>query len=466
MTARPGQRRLAPAAPGPGEVAIEPAVRAAYATAAAGFVGYAVWGSLFPFDFHAVPLSTAAALFWTRWATDTGSWSLTDLLSNVLLFLPIGLLLCAVLERQASRGRSTRRWSVARRPAALATITMAAALALSVVIEFAQAFVSWRTPSVVDVAAEVAGAACGVMMWRLMSPELDRVLSALVGVVRRSTFVERGLLACCALFAVAWLLPADFTLRPAEIGDKYEHKRLLLPWMPSPDAATPGELAVVAIAAVPVGLAAVLSACGAGSRRSAASGALLAAMGLVGLELIQVPIFSRTTDARELLAALAGSTAGAAAATLIDRRLVTGIDWRVMRTTAAVLLWVLAVLAFEWWPFRMVADASHMQFETTLWSRAPFRWPGSAGDVVPGAVMAAIAGVVARPRLDARFERLQTMLVVGFAGAVFAVCEGGRVALADGRPTLLSVVLKLVALVGGLSVGSAMASEQLKRRKG
>src|SRR6185436_16532557 len=80
------------------------ALRAAYAAAAAGFVGYAVWGSLFPFDFHAVPLADAAALFWTRWGHDAGSWSLTDLVSNVVLFLPIGLLLCAALDRSTQVG--------------------------------------------------------------------------------------------------------------------------------------------------------------------------------------------------------------------------------------------------------------------------------------------------------------------------------------------------------------------------
>lgn len=428
--------------------AAEPAIRAAYAAAAAGFVAYAVWGSLFPFDFHAVPLPEAAALFWTRWASDAGPWSLTDLLSNVLLFLPIGLLLSAAI-----RGRTAP------------LLTIASAAVLSVVIEFAQAFVSWRTPSIVDVAAEVTGAACGVVIWRLMSVEIDRALRTVVGVFRRSTVAERVLLACCAVFAVAWLLPADFTLRPGEIADKYEHKRLLLPWMPSPDAATPGELAAIAAAAVPVGLAAVVCGGTGTRRRSAASGALIAAIGLIALGVIQVPVFSRTTDANELLAALGGSTAGAIAAVALQRPQITGVEWRALRLTAVVLLWVCAVVLFEWWPFKIAVDGSHVQFETIVWSHAPFRWPSSAADVVPGAVLAAVAGAFVQPRLDPRFRRLQTMLVIGFAGAVFSVCEGGRVALAGGRPTLLSVVLKLTALLVGLYLGSAMTGDRLRSRE-
>jgi glycopeptide antibiotics resistance protein len=440
--------------------AAEPAIRAAYAAAAAGFVGYAVWGSLFPFDFHAVPLSHAAALFWTRWASDTGPWSLTDLLSNVLLFLPIGLLLSA-----SGRGRTPFSGESLGKKGTAPLLTLAVAAALSVVLEFAQAFVSWRTPSIVDVAAEVTGAACGVVIWWVVRAEFDRLLGAMVSMVRRSTFAERVLLACCATFAVAWLLPADFTLRPAEIGDKYEHKRLLLPWMPSPDAATPGELGAIAMAAVPLGLAAVVCGCGGRSRRSAASGALMAATGLVVLEALQIPVFSRTTDANELLAAIGGSTAGAIAAAALDRPRIAGIDWPGLRLIATAMLWVGAVLVFEWWPFQMAVDASRMQFETTLWSRAPFRLPANAADVIPGAALAVMAGAFVRPRFDPQFVRLQTMLVIGFAGAVFAVGEAGRVALAGGRPTLLSVVIKLSALLVGLYMGSAVAGDRFRGRE-
>ena len=288
---------------------------------------------------------------------------------------------------------------------------------------------------------------------------------AMIAAVRRSTLVEQVLLACCVAFAVAWLLPADFTLRPGEIGDKYAHKRLLLPFMPSPDAATAGELAAIAAAAVPLGFAAVLCGCGADGRRSAASGALVAGFLLATLEAIQVPVFSRTTDASELLAALAGSTLGAGAAALAGRARVVGVDWRAMGLAAAALLWVSAALLCEWWPFQLALDGSRLQYETTAWSRAPFRWPVSAAAVVPGAVLALASGAFVRPRLDPHFARLQTTLVVGFAGAVFAISEVGRVALAGGRTTLLAVAIKLSALAVGLLLGSIAAGERFRGRE-
>jgi glycopeptide antibiotics resistance protein len=452
------------------DAACDTTIRMAYAAAAAGFVAYAVWGTLFPFDFHAVPLETAALLFWSRRAIDAGSLSLTDLVSNVLLFLPIGLFMSAALDRtwpmaSRKRGRTPfRGLSLAKRGTAPFSIavTLAAAIALSGTIEFLQAFVSWRTPSILDVAAEVLGAACGVAIWRYVRTELDALLRAALSTIGRSTPLERILLAGCAAFAIAWWLPADLTLRPDEIADKYFHKRLLLPFSPSPDAATASELAMIAVAAVPLGLAAVLCGSGSDSRRSVASGALIAALALVALELIQIPIFSRTTDGTELLAALGGSTAGSAAAALADRARIVGVDWRLLRIAAAVALSVGIAFVVEAWPFQ-VLDAPQAFLEAMRWSRAPFRWPASVSDVLPGAVLAAIAGAYARPRLDPRFVRLQTMLVVGLTGAVFVISEGGRLLLVGGRPTLMSVVIKLSALVCGLYIGSMMMSDRLHR---
>lgn len=466
MSSRGPRQRLAPSVSAPREDtrdgAGDAAIRVTYATAAAAFVAYAVWGTLFPFDFQAVPLDTAARLFWSRWATDAGSLSLTDLVSNVLLFLPIGLFMSAALERK--KGRTPfRGLPLAKKGTApfSALVTLISAIALSGAIEFAQAFVSWRTSSILDVAAEVLGAASGIAIWRYLRDELDALLRAGLRMVGRATRLERILLACCAAFAIAWWLPADFTLRPAEIGDKYLHKRLLLPFAPSPDAATASELVTIAAAAIPIGLAAVLCGSGSGRRRSVASGVLIAALALAALELIQIPIFSRTTDGTELLAALGGSTAGSAAAVFADRATVVGVDWRVLRIAGATVAAVGIALLLEWWPFQLTTDSTRAFLEATLWSRAPFRWPASLADVLPGVVLAAAAGMLVRPHFDPRFVRLQTMLVVGCAGAVFAVCEGGRLLLVGGRPTLLSVLLKLSALAFGLHVASAPISDRL-----
>ena len=52
---------------------------------------FAVWGSLFPFTFRRVAPAAAMIRLIDPWQTPAASWSLTDLCSNLLLFIPIGL---------------------------------------------------------------------------------------------------------------------------------------------------------------------------------------------------------------------------------------------------------------------------------------------------------------------------------------------------------------------------------------
>jgi VanZ family protein len=273
-----------------------PTTQRVHAAAATLFIAFAVWGSLFPFDFHRVPWRDAVASFWSPLAVPVLRWSVSDFVSNVLLFVPIGLFAAAaVVGRRYARG----------------VVIVVAAVLLSAALELGQAFVPWRTPSVVDVAAEAIGAACGVVLWALVHEPLDAIVAAAVSLVRRSPVLERLLLAYCVLFAVAWLVPADFTLRPNEIADKYFHKRLLLPFTPSPDAATAGNLTMIGAAALPIGVTATLCGCGGAARRSLVMAALLATTFLIALEAAQIFVFSRTTDGTAFV--VAGGCAAAAA---------------------------------------------------------------------------------------------------------------------------------------------------------
>jgi VanZ family protein len=317
------------------------------------FAAFAVWGSLFPFDFHAEPWGDAVARFWSPLAVPVSRWSLSDFVSNVLLFVPIGLFATAALARRvvprapfraavvplvpvaqpfraasviAGRPEGLRYRSllaIARRREGLryrSLIVIAGSIALSTAIELAQAFVSWRTPSVVDVGAETLGAACGVVLCVAIHGRLDALVSRGATIVRRSPAGERVLLAYCAIFAVAWLVPADFTLRPNEIADKYAHKRLLLPFTPSPDAVTMEGLTLIAAAAMPIGVTATLCGCAGVGRRSLASAALLAMTFLIALEAAQIFVFSRTTDGTAMIVAIVAASAAAALAGSAGRR--------------------------------------------------------------------------------------------------------------------------------------------------
>ncbi|MFA5911167.1 MAG: VanZ family protein [Vicinamibacterales bacterium] len=277
-----------------------------YVWAATTCVAFAVWGSLFPFDYRPVSFAEAIDWFLVLGGPRQAELSLSDAFSNFLLFVPVGLFVAASLER---------RWT----PRHSAALVIAGGTLLSIAVEFAQAFVLWRTPSTIDVVAEAAGTIAGLAAWRMAAADLDAAARSATEAWHRASAGERLLLVYCGLFAFAWLLPLDFTLRPNEIADKYLHKRLLLPFVPSPDAATVTELQLLTAAAVPLGWAGAICGCSPDSLRSPARACHIAMFALITLALAQVAVFSRTTDFTTLLAALPGVVMGVAGACLAHR---------------------------------------------------------------------------------------------------------------------------------------------------
>ena len=431
----------------------DPPEQLIYTTIAACFVAFAAWGSLFPFDFHRVPFSFLFASFWSDWQAGLATWSLTDLLSNVLLFVPVGLFLAAATEKT---------WPAWGRSGLAAAAVFLAGTIASGSLEVGQAFVSWRTPSIVDVLAESLGTACGIGLWHLTGTELDSLFRRAAQTIRRATRSERILLVYGLSFGALWLMPADFTLRPAEIGDKYEHKRLLLPFTPAPDALSRPELALTVVSAIPVGLAAALCGCGPRARRSVVRGAVLAAAMLLVLELAQVLVFSRTTDGTAFVAALAGAFLGSVAAIVTNRTNVIGLELGVVRVVLPIMVWLAAAVLSEGSPFHV--DPIQARLQMLIWSRTPFRLPVSALDVVPGAVLALLAGVFVGRRLSHELGRLQTLIAVGLAGALFLTFELGRVVLVNRTPSLVSVLIKVLALLAGLCGASARSSRLVPTR--
>jgi glycopeptide antibiotics resistance protein len=279
-----------------------PAGRSIYVLATALFAGYAVWGSLIPFDFHRVPVAVASRMVLSDW-----TWEIADVVSNFLLFFPIGLFAAASFDRT-----HLTRFAPA--------LIMAASVLLSLGVEIGQAFVSWRTPSILDVFAESSGAAAGVAACRRFGSRMHHAVDTATAAWRRAPLHERALWLYAAAFAWWWLFPFDFTLRPDEIWDKFHHQRLLLPFQPSPDAATALQRQSWFYAAFPLGLAAAVCGTESGRPRTVRRAFLLAASGLLLLGLAQVFVFSRTTDATLLVVTLPGAALGAATAARLARR--------------------------------------------------------------------------------------------------------------------------------------------------
>src|SRR6185436_18329711 len=97
-----------------------------------------------------------------------------------------------------SRGASARR--------AVFTVLVGTTL-LSVAVELTQAWIRWRTASIVDVLAEQAGCVAGIAIWLVARDRIGAAVEWGCEAMRTATPFQRTLAVYCAVFAVFWLLP-------------------------------------------------------------------------------------------------------------------------------------------------------------------------------------------------------------------------------------------------------------------
>lgn len=164
----------------------------------AAFALYAVvliYASLVPLDFTLRPLHSALDAFAKLVWRGTGWLSWTDVITNVLLYVPLPLLALGAL---AARGRRPG-------PGTLALV-LAASTGISIAIEFAQLFIASRTPLALDIAANAAGAAAGVALWPLAAGRLARLQNLLGRFVTRDCLAPLHLGTAAVMLAVPYLL--------------------------------------------------------------------------------------------------------------------------------------------------------------------------------------------------------------------------------------------------------------------
>ena len=168
------------------------------------YAGLIVYASLYPFSgWHAPGASVLAFLLlpWSRW------WSWFDLVSNLLGYLPLGLLVFGALVRSgapANRGL----WG-----------GIVAGSVLSLLMEVLQNWLPQRVPSNVDLALNVVGSAAGAAM--------GLVVHWLGGVERWQSLRERwfvgrsaGGLALLVLWPFGLLFPAPVPLGVGQVFDR------------------------------------------------------------------------------------------------------------------------------------------------------------------------------------------------------------------------------------------------------
>ncbi len=126
---------------------------------------------LAPYDFLS-PHTEAG--FRTPFSISINRVTRPDILSNIFLYVPFGLLICVALTARMPR-RSV-----------MIGYTFASAAILSVGIEWVQSFSATRVSSLIDVASNVLGAGVGVVLSAVLGPLLSRL-----GAVARTELVLR-----------------------------------------------------------------------------------------------------------------------------------------------------------------------------------------------------------------------------------------------------------------------------------
>jgi VanZ family protein len=264
---------------------------------ALGYLFFAVYGSLVPLEFRALPLADAWLAFRDILSMGLSFSSRADWLVNILLFIPLAFLLAGAL------------WPSHGLLVALAVFAVfVICLALSVAIEFAQLFFPQRTPSLNDITAQTIGAGLGVASWMTFG---SRLSAWFIGwrCARGPMDIWKRLLYSYLFVLFAYnLLPLDLTISPVEILHKWREGRVvLLPFsfpFPSPIEAL-YDFGTDVLVWIP---AAFLWSLAFHHQRLRAWLGLVCAA--IGLEFLQLFVYSRVSDVTDIFTAALGAAIG------------------------------------------------------------------------------------------------------------------------------------------------------------
>ncbi len=179
---------------------------------AAAYLLFVLLASLIPLDFD---FGAEAAPF----ASDGGAVHLPDTVANIFLYVPLGILLSWSWVWRLHRGL----------PAAVAAVGTAAALSLGV--EWVQAYSATRMSTLVDVAANATGAGLGAfvsLVCEWSAPRLKRYLLEESCARPRET----ALRAYCVLLFVFAVAPFSFMLDPPRLAQAWREASFV-PFAPS-----------------------------------------------------------------------------------------------------------------------------------------------------------------------------------------------------------------------------------------
>ncbi|MCK5354317.1 MAG: VanZ family protein [Methyloprofundus sp.] len=176
---------------------------------AIAYTAFIIYGSLVPLAYRAIPFDTALLAFQNIRYLDLGAGSRADWISNIVLYIPLGYSLSALLIAKTKSVFYT---------VFSATLILIFCLTLAVTIEFYQQFFPPRTVSQNDLIAEAMGSVIGLALWFGYGTRLQKLYTHILKGGREA------LLASAILYALAYLaisfFPYDFVTSLQELQDK------------------------------------------------------------------------------------------------------------------------------------------------------------------------------------------------------------------------------------------------------
>jgi len=411
--------------------------------AALVYTAFVVYGSLVPLEFRAVPWDEAVAQFRSIPFLRLGIGSRADWMANLLLFIPLTYLWMGAL---ASGGGHLR--------GALASLVLIpVAILLSLGIEFTQLFFPQRTVSQNDILAESLGGLIGVLAWWGTGSRFVDWLRSWQQIHARAALAERLAWVYLAGVLVYNVLPLDLTISLVEIFHKWRDGKVnLIPFGRLPDDAVYAlyEVATDALIWIPLALLWRLD----GTRSAWRVWGMTMATA-VGLEAMQLFVYSRISDVTDLFTAAGGATLGVWIGGRLTARVSPGDQspsWSLWLPLVLAAGWTAALLFVFWFPFDFRTDGAFLRQRLhTFLGRVPFEayYYGTefraATELLHKVLFfiplgALLAWFVSRLRWTWRgYATFLSLALVAFTAAIVV---GGRLAQPEKNPDSMDIVLQ------------------------
>lgn len=270
-----------------------------------GFFAFAVYGSLVPLQYRPIAWDEAIQRFRNVPYLDLGIGSRADWVSNILLFIPLGFLSLGTLAMDRRRDLL----SIFQ-----AALVVACCLLASIGIEFTQLWFPPRTVSQNDIIAEAMGGVVGAVLWLVVGQTFVDWLRQYTAWQQRKRQLDWLLEVYFLGFLLYHVLPLDLTISLTELWQKLRSGRVTL--IPFADLKLNylgfyGMFRDV-VTCVPLGALASLWRIPSRRVRSWSRAFFVGSLIVIGVEFLQLFVFSRFSSSTDVLFGMTGVALGIA----------------------------------------------------------------------------------------------------------------------------------------------------------